>query len=362
MIFILILLFLIVIHELGHFFTALWCKVNVLEFGIGIPPKVKTLFTYKGIPFTLNALPFGGFVRMEGEGDESGTSSVSGRVSLRDLPLHKKLFVVLAGAAVNFIFGIVAFSIIFSIIGIPVKDPYVRITGTSEGSPAQLAGIQAGDQVVSMTLEDKSTIEITNKDQFEEIIKSQKGKFITVTFLRQDQLTDVTAKVRTDDEIPPGDGALGVGFTQETLKRFPWYQVPFRAVVVGTEQSVQFGTLIVTSLGDMFGKLFSNGTVPTDVAGPIGIAYRVQKDNLFEGGPIVMLNFAAMLSVNLAIMNVLPIPALDGGRAFFMLIEKLFPKGKRVQIEQVFNNVGFTLLIGLLILITFKDVLQIFRP
>jgi RIP metalloprotease RseP len=108
LIFVGVLLFLIIIHELGHFFTALWCKVNVLEFGIGIPPKVKTLFTFKGIPFTLNALPFGGFVRMEGEGETEagGTARAPGTVSLRELPLLKKLLVVLSGATVNFLFGI----------------------------------------------------------------------------------------------------------------------------------------------------------------------------------------------------------------------------------------------------------------
>ncbi|MBP9700761.1 site-2 protease family protein [Candidatus Woesebacteria bacterium] len=363
LIFVGVLLFLIIIHELGHFFTALWCKVNVLEFGIGIPPKVKTLFSFKGIPFTLNALPFGGFVRMEGEGEsENGeTPRQPGTVSLRELPLPKKLLVVLSGATINFLFGILAFTIIFSIVGIPVKSPFVKVSGVSPNSPAEMVGLRANDEIKAVQT-DNQTVTITDQDQFVALVKEQKGKSITLEISRDGTVQQIPVTVRTDDQIPAGDGALGVGLTSETLQRFAWYEMPFRAMLVGIDQSVQFGWLILRSLGTMVGDLASKGTVPTDVAGPIGIAYQVEKQDLFSAGPLAILNFAAMLSVNLAIMNVLPIPALDGGRAFFMLIEKLFPKSKRVQIEQIFNNVGFTLLIGLLILITFKDVVQIIRP
>jgi regulator of sigma E protease len=138
--------------------------------------------------------------------------------------------------------------------------------------------------------------------------------------------------------------------------------MPARSAVVGVEESVKFARVTLVALGSMVGELVLKGKVPMDVSGPIGIASEVHKEQVFEQGWLVILNFAALLSVNLAIMNVLPIPALDGGRAFFILLEILIGRRRRAWIESRANSLGFAFLILLIVLISFKDVWQlIFR-
>ncbi len=376
-IFILILTFLILIHELGHFLTALLFKVRILEFGLGIPPKVHTLFHWRGIPFTLNALPLGGFVRMEGEDGSNGKSEEQETLSKEDLKLQKdaaplyakpawqRLIIILAGATVNFVFGVLAFAGIFSVVGIPeiTKLDQVTVQYVSPNSPAQAAGIKEGDRLLSVSDPGGEKQTVTTSEQFVSLMRERWGKEVVIGYTRDGQEQTVTVKLRTAEEIPSGDGALGVAASEEEEKlvRYPWYEMPFRGMYVGLLKSLSFGELILRSLTTMVTDLFAKGVVPKDVAGPIGIADQVQKENLFAQGPLVAINFAAMLSVNLAIMNVLPIPALDGGRAFFILLEKLIGKKLVAKFENSLNTAGFVFLIALLLLITFKDVITIFR-
>lgn len=371
-VFLLVLTVLVVIHELGHFFMAWRFGVHIEEFGVGFPPKVLTLFKWRGVPFTLNAFPIGGFVRMEGENGEERTDKTSNikiqnsKHATRHAPFYikpawQRLLIVIAGPAVNFVFGILAFTVIFLNVGIPTALPNPLISTVRDNSPAMLAGLRINDEILSVKDEVGQSEAIETSEEFSEFVRAHLGQKIVMTIEREGSTQEIVVQVRKEGDIPQGEGAIGIAMEGEKLMRYPWYQMPGRAAVVGVSQSLDFGKLILGSLRNMTADLFTKGTVPSDVAGPVGIAYEVQRGNLISYGPLAVLNFAAMLSVNLAIMNILPIPALDGGRAFFILIERLFERKLRAKLENHINTVGFVLLLVLIGLITIKDVIKIIQ-
>lgn len=372
-IFLLILSFLVIIHELGHFITARWMKIRIEEFGIGYPPKALTLFHWKGIPFTLNWLPFGGFVKMEGEDGDSGQEtgdSKQGTVASRqekaqqstadqESPFYAKskrarLFVLLAGVVVNFVFGVLAFAVVYARVGIPTPLMQPVISAVEEGSPAAESGFQIGDTVVAIMEDERN--EIDNINEFVSHIKANQGKDTTFIINRASAEQTLSVYVRTPEETPSGSGAIGIGFETLEMRFYPTWQMPFRGMWVGLQQSIGLSWMIVQAFVDIFVKLFTTAQVPQDVAGPIGIVHQASRTGLFEEGWMTILNFSAMLSINLAILNVLPIPALDGGRAMFVLLETVIGKNRRSQIESRANYLGFGLLLVLIIVISLRDI------
>lgn len=384
--FILILSFLVVIHELGHFFAAKWAKIKVEEFGLGYPPKAITLFTYLGTPFTLNWVPFGGFVRMLGEDASAEDVEQTNQAAKDSKPSKKKkiqkevepleqpfytksavqrLVVILAGVTVNFIFGVLAFSVVYSIMGIPTLINEARIELVAPNSPAAAAGLPTNVKIIEIVSDEVVPIQ-TNEDVKAEIDK-QAGKTVKVVTsgscqgltCNEDRQT-FEVYVRKSDEIPAGEGAVGIGFAQQVYLHYPWYEQLVRGAAVGVEQAVMFGFFILLSLGDLVKNLFSTGALPGEIAGPVGIVHQAQSQGLFNQGPIMILNFMALLSINLAIMNLLPIPALDGGRALFILLEKVVGKHRVQRVEGYANYGGFVLLIGLILAVTARDIWRIF--
>lgn len=384
--FIFLLTFLILIHELGHFVIALLCKVKIEEFGIGLPPKATTLFRWRGIPFTLNWIFLGGFVRMEGEDGTEGAianseqrtadsrktgenskfkiqnlKEDSGSFPFYTRPLLQKLAIVIAGPLVNFIFGIVVFSVLFSIYGIPVQVHSVpTIEKIFSESPAEKSGLQANDKIISVAEKDGGQkIEPEDNKVLIDFLAKNRGKTLIVGIERGEQRLSIDVYSRKLEETPQKQGALGIQLaSQYQAKFYPGLEQLFRGTYVGLKQSVEFGLMILRSLGGL-GRSLSHGNVPTDLSGPVGIARQAQEEKVFASGAGTALNFAALLSINLAIMNLLPIPALDGGRAVLLILEKFF-KGKRFAIlSNWLNTAGFVLLLSFLILITLKDVLGI---
>lgn len=378
LIFLLILSFLVIIHELGHFVTARWMKVKIEEFGIGYPPKMFTMFHWKGIPFTMNWLPFGGFVKMQGEegddgGEEISNSQISNpkkskKLATHDLPTtstegpfytkskRARLLVLLAGVFLNFVFGILAFAVIYTKVGIPTPSEIPKISIVAESSPAQGAGIQVGDVITAITNTEGETESIETSQEFITYVNEHLGQKIPVEVIRngEEYFTEVYA--RTEEERSPTEGAIGIGFEQIELKFYPWWQMPFRGIWVGVQQSIGLSLMIVQAFGDIFVQLFTKARVPEGVAGPVGIVHQASKTGLFQEGWVTILNFAAMLSINLAILNLLPIPALDGGRAMFVLLETIIGPKRREAIEGRLNYFGFGMLLVLIITITLKDV------
>lgn len=350
LIFLIILSFLVIIHELGHFLFARWAKIKVEEFGLGYPPKALTFFKDKlGTIYTLNWLPFGGFVRMFGEDSADGET---GAGAFGTKPVTKRLLVVLAGATINFIFGVIAFGMIYSRHGIPTDLNGVKIGEIVADSPAAQAGLPTGVIIVRAG-QNGSFVDTRNSQQLIQFVQENRGERIDLV---TDSGETYQSYVRTVEETPQNQGALGVGLEDFELKFFPWYEMPFRGMWVGLKAAVGFGGLILQSLGTMLRDLIFAGQVPQDVAGPVGIVYAAEKEGFLREGFWAQLNFAAILSINLAIVNVLPFPALDGGRAVFLFWELLTRKRVNPKVEQWVNTAGFALLLGLIVLISLRDV------
>lgn len=360
---ILVLSFLVIIHELGHLLVALWAKVGVEEFGLGYPPKAKELFRWRSIPFTLNWIPFGGFVRLRGEDAEIGSSPSAG--DFRSAPSPKRIAIITAGVLVNFLFGVVVFSTIFTITGIPTSLNQARVGLVQEGSPAQAAGLPTN--VTITAVESQSGLVSTPRiEDAQREILAHRGQSITihttgecVSLECQELSQTFTMYVRTPGETPEGQGAIGIVFQDEVLVQYPIWQMPVRGAIYGTLQAVDLGKQIVVALGTLVIQLTTTRQVPDDVVGPIGIASQAQQLQLAQQGWLTVLVFAAMISINLAIMNILPIPPLDGGRLLFILCEPIIKKQWLEKIEYWANYSGFVVLIGLIILISVRDVWNI---
>lgn len=369
-----IISFLIIIHELGHFIAARKTKVNVEEFGLGYPPKLATLFSWKETDFTLNLIPFGGFVRLEGENIEDIKKSQK-KESIskknKNTPFYakapkQKMIVTLAGVFVNLIFAIVAFSIVFSFLGIPVSlENQARVGLVVPESPAADASLPENVNIVKIEVESVS-YQIQNFNDVQQAVQENLGSQLTITATGEcdglscpEETNDFQVYARTEDETPAGEGSLGIVFQDVVLNFYPWYEMPFRGTWYGLKQAIGLGILIVQALGQMMIRLAQTGSVSRDVAGPIGIVHQAQQGNIISDNFWMNLGFAGMLSLNLAIINLLPIPALDGGRALFILFEKIFGQRKIEKIEIYANYVGFALLITLIITITISDISRI---
>lgn len=372
-IFILLLSFLVLIHELGHYLAARWAKIKIHEFGLGYPPKAITLFTHKGTPFTLNWVPFGGFVRMEGEDgipEEKEGKKITKKIDV-EAPFYTKssfqrLVVILAGVAVNFVFGIIAFTIVYSAQGIPTLINEARIGAVAENSPAAEAGVPTDVNIIAIK-DGEDIIPVSSNEEVIEAVAARYGKEVTLVtsgacqgLSCQEIAQEFTTYIRTEEEIPEGEGAIGIAFADQVFLFYPWYEQIFRGIVVGIQQAVMFGVFILISLAGLIKDMVQFGQVPNEIAGPVGIVHQAQTQGLFEQGWIMILNFTGLLSVNLAIMNLLPIPALDGGRALFILLEKIIGRHRVQRVEGYANYGGFILLIALIVLITARDIWRLF--
>lgn len=364
--FIVILSFLVIIHELGHYFAALWSKVKVDEFGIGYPPKAFRLFRWKGTDFTVNWIPFGGFVRLQGEDGNKGEKKETGQFYQANT--FRKLVILLAGASVNFIFGVIAFTIVFSNVGIPELITDARIGQISVGSPAEEVGMEANTNIIGFQALDKEKVLITSPEDLVGEITAHKGE--TVKIFTSGKCENVSCEeiekeydvyLRPTESTPDDQGSLGVVFDQVIYRFYPPLLMPFKSAAFGIEQAMQLGVQIVQAFSNIVQDLFMRGKVTGDVAGPVGIIHQAKQIGLFEEGFLTILSFTGMLSINLAVMNVLPFPPLDGGRALFVVLELIFKKKRTEKIEYYMNYGGYIFLLSLIVIITIKDVLRIFE-
>lgn len=360
LVFILLLSFLVIIHELGHFFAAKWAKVKTEEFGLGYPPKAIRLFRWMSTDFTLNWIPFGGFVRMYGEDQAHAEADPKAKEHGAFFTKTKwqRAVIIAAGPLVNFIFGVIAFSALFSVYGIP-ESQGIMITGVSPDSPAQTAGLMENDVVKSVVIDNQpKTFESVTA--FVTSVREQQGKEVILELDRAGELITTEVYIRTASEIPEGQGALGVSVSpvESGFTRYPWWQMPFRGAYTGIQVSLEFSLEILRQLSRLLPQLLT-GRVPADVAGPIGIVHQASEQDLLSSGLGTMVNFVAILSINLAIMNILPIPALDGGRLLMILIETITRRRVSPTYERWIHTVGFIGLLALITLVSFRDVSRI---
>jgi regulator of sigma E protease len=368
-VFLLVLSILVIVHELGHLLTALFFKTKVEEFGLGYPPKAKTLFRYKGIDFTLNWIPFGGFVRLAGEerrldGSEEKTNEKQQMFYAKKW--WQKIIVILAGAAVNFVVGILAFSFVYTIKGIPELeklDHGLIVTEVTKDSPAEKVGLKPDDLILAIRNTNGVETKINETQAFIDEIGKVRGQEEELLMERDGQQNWVKVYVRKPEEIAKGDGSVGVAISTDKVivKHYPVWQMPFRGVWTGLGVAWTFGKMVVTALGQMASQLITKGVLPKDVSGPFGIVHEASKQGLVREGFMAIINFAGVLSINLAVVNVLPIPALDGGRAVFILLEKLMGKRFKPKYEHYANLVGFGALLTLIVLVSIRDVIRILQ-
>lgn len=371
LIFVLILGLLIFVHELGHFLTARRNGITCHEFGFGFPPRLvgavkdeqtgewKIVWGRKphhgnNTLYSFNWLPLGGFVRIKGEDgrDKSNDSFGSKNAWVR----FKVLF---AGVLMNFVLAWVLIAFGF-MIGIPqssetilsdnaeATEPRVHVLLVEEGSPAQEMGIGLGDVITDICAPGGHRCQTiaTNAD-LQEIVEDRRGKEILVRVERGDAKKELTGVVREDS--PEGQGALGVQIDEVVIVNYPVHEALWWSI--GATFTMIMNILI--AFGAILWGLVSGAGVTADLAGPVGIA--ALTGQVTQLGISYLLQFTALLSVNLGIINAVPIPALDGGRILFLIIEKL--KGSPVsrKVEGIAHSIGFSLLILLMVVVTFRD-------
>lgn len=380
-IFVVVLSVLIFAHEFGHFFTARRFGVKAEEFGFGFPPRAVGVYKNKhgkwrwvfgsrsvesletsevsDIPpaskstiYSLNWLPLGGFVKIKGQDGECQND----KDSFVSKKVWQRALILAAGVLMNVVLAWALFSVGY-IIGLPqstdtlgrkaiISEANVMIAQVMPNSPAALAGLEEGDAILRINNE-----EINSEQELQEAVARNDGQVSELLIKRLG--TEQTLTV-----IPASkEGAratIGVAIFSSGLVRYPF----FSALIEGAKTTGWMIKEIVLAFGDLFINLFQGHEVGDQFAGPVGIANITGQAARL--GFSYLLQFVALLSLNLAIINILPLPALDGGRILFLLIEKIKGKPVKREIEALIHNLGFFLLIAVVIFITYKDIIKLF--
>ncbi len=360
--FIVILAVLILFHELGHFLAARSVGARVDEFGIGFPPRAWA-FRPKGseTEYSINWIPFGGFVRILGENGLDEMDEADKPRSLTSKNRLAQAWVLCAGVLFNVLIGWIFLSIAF-MSGVPtsvapdthglVGAPEVTILQALEKTPASEAGFESGDIVRAMSRAGDVTETIPQSvADVQDFIASSAGIPLTFTVERGDIVKSLTVTPEINDQHK---GIIGVSLDLiGTIKLSP-----FEAGVEGARMTGRFLVSIAQGLGGFVRDAFSGTADYSQVSGPVGIVGMV--GSVSSQGFIALLSFAAIISLNLAIINLVPFPALDGGRILFIIIEAITRKPLPVRVTQWANIIGFGILILLMILITVNDVINLF--
>lgn len=369
---IIILVILVSVHELGHAIIARRNGVVVEEFGIGFPPRAWSKKLKNGVLFSLNWLPLGGFVKLQGEHDAANQKGDYGAASF-----WQKTKILFAGVITNWLVAIVLLSIL-AFTGLPkiipnqftvandtttISQP-VEITELVKDYPAQQAGLRVGDQIVRFAGQ-----EIPTTDALIALTKVNKGKTVDVVYTRGGTESVLKIKLRNDSI----GSILGAGLGQRELIKATW-----SAPIVGIVTTAQFTGATLAGLGDLVGNLFNGiflqlspdlatrqaasahlGAVGKSVAGPIGILGTIFPQ-AEQAGATQLVFLTAIISLTLAVMNVLPIPALDGGRWFVTALFRIFKKSLTKEREEKIQGTGFLILMALVVMVTIGDVVKLF--
>lgn len=374
-----ILTIIVAVHEIGHGIAAKRSGVNVEEFGIGFPPrakgwKVKKSFLGKNVLYSLNWLPLGGFVKLQGEHDTDSNKGDYGRASF-----WQKTKILLAGVAMNWLTAIVLLTLLapfgipklidnqFHVAGDTVETkslPTVNFVGKE--SPAQKAGLKVGDELVRI---DGQTLD--KAEDLGQITKENKGDTIEIVYKRDGVERTTTAQLRANNDN--GQGYLGAASYQKSTLRSTW-----SAPVVGVGLTVQLTGATFAGLGDMVTNLAQGiahklspepeaqkianqelTAAGNSVTGPVGLLGTILP-SLVQAGFSYIVLIAAIISISLAAINILPIPALDGGRWFLTAVFRLIKRPLSAEVEERINGYGFLFLMALFVVITIVDVNRFF--
>lgn len=358
LLFLCVLSVLVIVHEAGHFFAAKKMGMDVEEFGLGFPPRVFGWKDKKGMLWSLNAIPIGGFVRIKGE---SGDSNEHG--SFAQKGVFPRLFVLVAGVFMNMVLALLIFSILAGL-GVPtilngstpknavITDQYIMVGSVLPGAPADEAGIEWTTKIISVNGQTRNSAdELLQVVQEASITPDQQIELL----LEKDGVEETVLVTPKFIEQIDHNG-IGVSFVDVGTIRYPWYMTPIEGVKITWSVTSQMFVMVPEALKALFANLFSSST--GGVAGPVGIA--VMTGQVARQGFVSLLQFAGFLSVNLAIINAIPFPALDGGRMVFVALEGIRRKKLNPRTEAIIHNTGFLLLMALIAIVTYKDILNVF--
>lgn len=374
---------LVVVHEFGHFIMARRGGVEVEEFGIFFPPRLFKHKTKAGWDFTINALPLGGFVKLKGEHDTDTEKGSFGAASLTT-----KTKIMAAGVVMNLLTALFLLTFL-ALVGMPklidnqftvkkdttLVSQRVLISYVEPGSPAQKAGLQTEDEITAISLPGYSPVSIGDAKSLPDITKNFAGKTVDVYYIRAGHNDQARLTLLSQSEVVASDksnnpkGYLGIVPTEFIVQRSTW-----SAPIVAVGLSAQVTALTFQGLGHALhglgsliaGAVTGNTTArqngqtaaSAQVSGPVGIYFILKNGSML--GYQYMLLIIAIISLTLAIMNILPIPALDGGRLWLMLATRAINKPLSPKREEMINATGFAVLISLIILVTVVDVKRFF--
>ena len=367
--FIVVLSILVFAHELGHFLTAKRFGLIPEEFGFGFPPRAWGIYRAKdgswrtvkgrqkaedaaGTVYSVNWLPLGGFVKL-GEDDEAASKDAN---HFSNKPVWQRMIILLAGVSMNMVLAAALLSLGF-MIGLPqrtedlapnakVLNPHIQIVDVMAGSPAEEAGLKLGDIIVSVDQQS-----FTTSEALQDYTAARVDQSVAYIIKSRDEEIVRTIVPRVIEET--GRGGIGIGIANVGLVKYPIHA----AIWEGTRATGYMFMAILSAFYELLKSAVGESTVKADVAGPVGIA--VLTGQVARMGFVYILQFAAMLSINLAIINALPIPALDGGRVLFLIIEKLKGRPVKRELEGRIHYIGFALLMALILTVTLKDLVRL---
>lgn len=344
-IFILVLLVTVIAHEWGHFFAARKSGMAVEEFGFGIPPR---LFSWKRgeTVYSVNALPIGGFVKIAGENglEEGGKSVIPPERQFETKPWYKKSIVLVAGVCMNIVLAFVLFTVAYTI-GMPSTTPggVPTVVSVSAGGLVEASGITVGDTITSVVVDGVEVPELTTAALHDAIVASEGS--ISISYIQQGETKTAILELPNTSE----DRMIGVAIEPIATVRLPFFSAMYAALL--QISSIALG--IFQTLGILIAGLFGAGGTE-GLMGPVGLAREVGGAAMI--GFTYLLAFTAAISVNLAVLNILPFPALDGGRLVVVLLEALTRRRFSPTVIGIIHTLGFVLLLILMLVLTVGDV------
>lgn len=352
-IFLLVLGVLVFVHELGHFLAAKKNGVKVEEFGIGFPPRLFGIKKGETL-YSINLIPLGGFVKVYGE-EYSQLSNSENKTDLEKAFVHKhpwqKAMIIVAGVVANFLLGWVIISYLFTQ-GVPTPINKVLVERVLKNSPAEAAGLLPGDYIFKIRKDNKE-FQIKSSQDLITLSRKFAGDKVQLFVERRGRRNDFSITPRK--KVGAGEGALGVLITSFTEKKYPWYQAPF----FGLAEAAKITQRIILELFRVLFQLVTLQRPQVDVAGPIGIASYASQAIKF--GRNAVLELLALLSLNLAVINILPFPALDGGRLVFIAYEWVSKRRMNPKLERYLNLAGIVVLLALAALVSAHDIIKLYQ-
>lgn len=325
---------LIIAHEAGHFWAARACGIEVEEFAMGMGPLLAKWKSKKGTQFSIRLLPIGGFCQFYGEDEEQSDPR-----SFNNQAVWKRALTVASGPMMNFVVAILVLVVYLSALGLNSTVPRVAQV---EAHAAQ-AGLMKGDTLLAV-----NGIQVESTDTVLSEISGSDGAAVTLRVARDGEELDVVIAPFYDEEL--SRYRVGFTFDQERMRVPMLESIPF-----SVQYNIESVRLIVQTLKNLVFK----GDGVSDVTGPVGTVYVIQEVTR-QGGVDIYLELLALISVNLGVMNLLPIPGLDGSRLLFLLVEGVRRKPVKRELEGAIHGAGFVLLMGLMLVLTYKDIMQIF--